>query len=151
MKAMNKFQELPIALPDADSIFFKFQGNPGAMKEAQEMVKEIAKKYGGKEMIFAKDAEEARMLWAARKNAHWTLLNLVEGGKAYSTGTSGAQAGSLAQSSDILILGVALDVCVPISKLPQLAQDTQKDLEANGIVGPIIGLVAVYGPLVIGD
>lgn len=86
MKAMNKFQELPIALPDADSIFFKFQGNPGAMKEAQEMVKEIAAKYGGKEMVFAKDAEEAKMLWAARKNAHWTLLNLIEGGKAYSTG-----------------------------------------------------------------
>ncbi|KAJ9112235.1 hypothetical protein QFC22_006319 [Naganishia vaughanmartiniae] len=122
MKAMNKFQELPIALPDADSIFFKFQGNPGAMKEAQEMVKEIAKKYGGKEMVFAKDAEEAKMLWAARKNAHWTLLNLVEGGKAYST-----------------------DVCVPISKLPQLAQDTQKDLAENGIIGPIIGAIELEG------
>ncbi|KAJ9092534.1 hypothetical protein QFC21_006765 [Naganishia friedmannii] len=122
MKAMNKFQELPIALPDADSIFFKFQGNPGAMKEAQEMVKEIAQKYGGKDMVFAKDAEEAKMLWAARKNAHWTLLNLVEGGKAYST-----------------------DVCVPISKLPQLAQDTQKDLAENGIVGPIIGAIELEG------
>ena len=89
MKAMNKFQELPIALPDADSIFFKFQGNPLAMKEAQDMVKEIAARHGGKEMVFAKDADEAKMLWAARKNAHWTLLNLIDGGKAYSTGKSG--------------------------------------------------------------
>lgn len=132
MKAMNKFQELPIALPDADSIFFKFQGNPLAMKEAQEMVKEIAKKYGGREMVFAKDADEAKMLWAARKNAHWTLLNLIDGGKAYSTGTSAADGAGRS-------LMTWTDVCVPISKLPQLAQETQDDLAANGIVGPILG------------
>ena len=73
-------------MPDQDSIFFKFQGNPQAMKEAQELTKAIAKKHGGSEMIFAKDEEESKELWSIRKNAHWSMLALVEGGQAYSTG-----------------------------------------------------------------
>lgn len=34
---------------------------------------------------------------------------------------------------------LALDVCVPVSKLPQLCAETQADLRANGIVGPLLG------------
>lgn len=56
------------------------------MKEAQELTKAIAKKHGGGEMIFAKDEEESKELWSIRKNAHWSMLALVEGGQAYSTG-----------------------------------------------------------------
>lgn len=33
------------------------------------------------------------------------------------------------------------DVCVPISKLPKLVKDTQKDLEEHGIFSPCLGHV----------
>ncbi|KAH8080004.1 FAD-linked oxidase-like protein [Filobasidium floriforme] len=118
MKALRDHGGLTLELPHQDSIFFKFQGNPQAMKEAQELTKAIAKKHGGGEMIFAKDEEESKELWSIRKNAHWSMLALVEGGQAYST-----------------------DVCVPVSKLPQLCAETQADLKANGIVGPLLGHV----------
>ncbi|KAG7558167.1 hypothetical protein FFLO_02894 [Filobasidium floriforme] len=118
MKALRDHGGLTLELPNQDSIFFKFQGNPQAMKEAQELTKAIAKKHGGGEMIFAKDEEESKELWSIRKNAHWSMLALVEGGQAYST-----------------------DVCVPVSKLPQLCAETQADLKANGIVGPLLGHV----------
>jgi len=75
-----------MVLPERDSIFFKFQGNPQAMKEAQEITAAIAKKHGGDDMIFARDQEESKALWAVRKNAHWSMLALVDGGKCYSTG-----------------------------------------------------------------
>lgn len=63
------------------------------MKEAQELTKAIAKKHGGGEMIFAKDEEESKELWSIRKNAHWSMLALVEGGQAYSTGESRGEIG----------------------------------------------------------
>jgi FAD/FMN-containing dehydrogenase len=85
-QATTPSQGLTLELPNQDSIFFKFQGNPQAMKEAQELTKAIAKKHGGGEMIFAKDEEESKELWSIRKNAHWSMLALVEGGQAYSTG-----------------------------------------------------------------
>jgi D-lactate dehydrogenase (cytochrome) len=75
-----------MTLPDKDSIFFKFQGNPDAMAEAQRIAAEVAKRHGATDMIFAKDQDESKALWSARKNAHWAMLALVDGGKAYSTG-----------------------------------------------------------------
>lgn len=103
-------------LPETDSIFFKFQGNPLAMKEAQEIVGEIAKKHGSGELVFARDKEHADALWHARKMAHYAILALVDGGKAYST-----------------------DVCVPVSRLPRLVRDIQRDLKERGLVGPMLG------------
>ncbi len=88
MKAFNANKETPIPLPEADSIFFKFQGSESARKEAQLVAAEVAKKHGGKEMIFAKDDEQAKELWHIRKSVHWSMLGLLEGNdvKMYSTG-----------------------------------------------------------------
>lgn len=104
-------------LPELDAIFFKFQGPTEESMEANaSIVAEIAKKYGGKGLVFAKDKTESAELWSARKAAHWSAMALVEGGTCYST-----------------------DVCVPVSKLPQLVRETQEDLRKNGIVGPLLG------------
>lgn len=56
------------------------------MLEAQELTATIAKKHGGRDMIFAKNKEEAGEIWQARKGVHWSILALVPDGKAYSTG-----------------------------------------------------------------
>ena len=120
MEAIGKFGNVSMPLPDRDSIFFKFQGpTPNSIQDSAAIVDEIAKKYGGSGLTFAKDDEESEELWRARKAAHWSAMALVEGGTCYST-----------------------DVCVPVSNLPRLVKETKQDLKENGIVGPILGCVA---------
>lgn len=121
MHAINKFGNITMDLPEADSIFFKFQGpTANSIQEAVQIVEKISKKHGGKDLIFAKNEEQSDELWRARKAAHWSAMALVKGGTCYST-----------------------DVCVPPSNLPQLVKQTKEDLKANGICGPILGWVAM--------
>lgn len=117
MHAIRKFGNVTMPLPDLDAIFFKFQGStPASIDASAEIVAEIAKRYGGKGLVFAKDEQQSDELWRARKAAHWSAMALVEGGTCYST-----------------------DVCVPVSQLPKLVKETKEDLRENGIVGPILG------------
>lgn len=117
MHAIGKFGNVTMPLPELDAIFFKFQGaTEESMESSASIVAEIAKKYGGKGLVFAENKEQSDELWRARKAAHWSAMALVEGGTCYST-----------------------DVCVPVSKLPQLVRETQEDLRKNGIVGPLLG------------
>ncbi|KAH9053984.1 hypothetical protein EDB83DRAFT_2316402 [Lactarius deliciosus] len=97
----------------ADHLFFKLQGaTHGALAEAVDVVKRIVKKHGGDKFWPAQSEEEAAAMWTDRKNAHYSGLAYAgEGAKAWST-----------------------DVCVPISKLPQLVYETQKDIELSGII-----------------
>ncbi|TFY79625.1 hypothetical protein EWM64_g4390 [Hericium alpestre] len=101
-----------------DHLFFKLQGpTQASLKETARIVQEVAKKHGGSSFKVAKNDEEAEDMWADRKNAHYSsLLWGGEGTKAWAT-----------------------DVCVPISKLPELVYETQKDIERSGIKGPIVG------------
>jgi D-lactate dehydrogenase (cytochrome) len=116
MHAIKKHGNVSMPLPELDAIFFKFQGpTEDSMDANASIVAEIAKKYG---LVFAKDQAESAELWSARKAAHWSAMALVEGATCYST-----------------------DVCVPVSKLPQLVRETQEDLRKHGIVGPLLGWV----------
>jgi D-lactate dehydrogenase (cytochrome) len=120
MYAIKKFGHVSMPLPDQDSIFFKFQGTTSAaIDENARIVSEIAKKHGGKDLVFAKDDGQSEELWQARKAAHWSAMALVEGGTCYST-----------------------DVCVPVSNLPTLVKETKADLKEHGIVGPLLGYVS---------
>lgn len=117
MEAIGKFGNVSMTLPSKDSIFFKFQGsNPESIESNVKIVEEISKKFGGSNLLFAKDDKESDELWQARKSAHWSAMALVEGSTCYST-----------------------DVCVPVSNLPKLVKQTKEDLKENGIVGPILG------------
>ncbi|KAK1927369.1 FAD-linked oxidase-like protein [Papiliotrema laurentii] len=120
MSAIKKFGNVSMPLPDGlDSIFFKFQGaDEEAIQLNVRLVTEIAKKYGGKDLVFAEDDAQSAELWSARKAAHWSAMALVPGGTAYST-----------------------DVCVPVGNLPRLVKETKEDLAKHGIVGPILGHV----------
>ncbi|KAH9057494.1 FAD-binding domain-containing protein [Lactarius vividus] len=102
----------------ADHLFFKLQGaTPAALAEAVDVVKRVVKKHGGDKFWPAQSEEEAAAIWTDRKNAHYSGLAYAgEGAKAWST-----------------------DVCVPISKLPQLVYETQKDIERSGIMYFVLG------------
>ncbi|KAI0260644.1 FAD-binding domain-containing protein [Gloeopeniophorella convolvens] len=101
----NKYEE-------TDHLFFKLQGaTPNAIDDAAKIVQQIVKKHGGAKFKRAKTQEEGDLIWQDRKNALFTAL---------------AYAGSGAK-------GWLTDVCVPVSNLPQLIEETQKDIEAQGI------------------
>ncbi|KAN0118676.1 FAD-linked oxidase-like protein [Russula decolorans] len=102
----------------ADHLFFKLQGaTPAALSESVEVAKKTVKKHGGDNFWPARTQEEAEAIWTDRKNGLYSSLAYAgEGARAWTT-----------------------DVCVPISRLPQLVYETQQDIERSGILYSIIG------------
>lgn len=119
MRATNKYGMSTRKWLEKDSLFFKFQGHSqAALADTALITKEIVERHGGTGFSLAANAKEATDLWADRKNALYSSLALVEGSRIWTT-----------------------DVCVPISKLPELVYETKKDLAAMGIVSTIVGHV----------
>lgn len=120
--ALNKLQTDTGKKPKyivKDHLFFKFQGpTPASIKETASIVKKIVEKHGGENFTFARNDEEAEEMWGDRKNAHFAGLSMIPGSKGWPT-----------------------DVCVPISKLPELVYETKKDMASVGLVTPIVGHV----------
>ncbi|EPQ50481.1 hypothetical protein GLOTRDRAFT_82265 [Gloeophyllum trabeum ATCC 11539] len=111
----------PPRYPELDSLFFKLQGpTPASLAETARIVKEVVSKpeYGGSGWKLAKNDEEAADIWMDRKNAHYAGLALLPGARGWAT-----------------------DVCVPISKLPDLVYETKKDIKDSGLTSHIVGHV----------
>ncbi|KAG6840832.1 hypothetical protein C0991_004055 [Blastosporella zonata] len=119
MAATNKYGMSKRKWPVKDSLFFKFQGpSPASLQETAKIVKKIVEKHGGTGFEQARTKQEAEDLWADRKNAHYSGMSLLEDARGWPT-----------------------DVCVPVSKLPELVYETKKDLAEVGIVSTIVGHV----------
>ena len=86
MQATNTYGVSKRKWPEKDSLFFKFQGpSQASLKETAEIVKKIVKKYGATNFELARTKEEADELWNDRKNAHYSGLALLPGGKGWPT------------------------------------------------------------------
>ncbi|KAK4626328.1 D-lactate dehydrogenase [cytochrome] 1, mitochondrial [Fulvia fulva] len=109
----RQWQEVP-------TLFFKFAGTPNSVKEHIDIVKGLAKKSGSKTFKFAKNKEEQDELWSARKEALWSVMTQRknEGDHVWTT-----------------------DVAVPISRLPDIIEETKTDLDNSGLTGAIVGHV----------
>ncbi|KAE9394580.1 hypothetical protein BT96DRAFT_923434 [Gymnopus androsaceus JB14] len=119
MRAVNNFGESGRTWPLKDTLFFKLQGhNDVSLKETAKVVREVAEKHGGFGFQLAKSPQEADGIWHDRKMAHYSGLALVPGCRC-----------------------VATDVCVPVSRLPDLVYETKKDLLSHGLLAPIVGHV----------
>jgi len=119
MRSTNLYGMSQRKYPEKDSLFFKFQGHSQqALKDTGNVVKTISKKHGATWFHLAENEREAADLWADRKNALYSGLALLEGCKGWST-----------------------DVCVPVSKLPELVLETKKDLQSLGVKSTIVGHV----------
>ncbi|EHB04684.1 Putative D-lactate dehydrogenase, mitochondrial [Heterocephalus glaber] len=81
-------------------------------------IEAITQHNGAFHFSWAKEAEERSRLWTARHNAWYALLALAPGYKGYST-----------------------DVCVPISRLPEILVHAKEKLKASGLTGAIVGHV----------
>jgi len=99
-----------------DTLFFKFQGpTQPSLQETAAIVKKTVEKYDGRNFSLARTKEEADDMWSDRKNPG---LAVLPGSKAWPT-----------------------DVCVPVSKLPQLILETKQDLSDAGLLSTILGHV----------
>jgi len=116
VRAANAYSKL--TLPEAPMLFVEFHGTQQSVDEDARRFGEIAADYGGGAFAWASDAEERTRLWTARHNAYWAVAALRPGARSLAT-----------------------DVCVPISRLAECVAETQRDLDATGLIAPIVGHV----------
>jgi D-lactate dehydrogenase (cytochrome) len=76
----------------------------------------VARDNGATGYVATSNAEERAKIWKARHNVFWSVKVLAPG-KAV----------------------LATDVCVPISRLADCVTETEADLDAHGLEGPIVG------------
>lgn len=105
-------------LPLSPHLLLEFHGSETGVKEQSEFFGAVAKSHRGSEFDWATKAEERNALWAMRHNAYHATKASRPGARALVT-----------------------DVCVPISNLAEVIEETRLDLERAGIHGPIVGHV----------
>ncbi|HEX2134574.1 MAG TPA: FAD-linked oxidase C-terminal domain-containing protein [Microvirga sp.] len=116
VRAVNLHSKL--TLPESPLLLLEFHGTEAGVHEQAERFGEFAAEYGGGPFEWATKAEDRSRLWQARHDAYWAVRGLRPG----------------AQS-------VATDVCVPISRLAECVTETQRDIQASGLIAPIVGHV----------
>ncbi|NXT04534.1 LDHD protein, partial [Prunella fulvescens] len=105
-------------LPVAATLLLELHGSRRSLAEQQQQTEEIVRQNGGSGLAWAEGLEEREQLWAMRHNAWYAALALRPGCQGYST-----------------------DVCVPISRLPDVVVETKQDLQASSLTGPMVGHV----------
>ncbi|TDZ32063.1 D-lactate dehydrogenase [Colletotrichum spinosum] len=119
MECINKAGMTSKAWAEAPTLFFKFAGTPTGVKEQISLVKQLASAAGSKTFDFAKNEEEQQELWSARKEALWSTMAVKREGDHVWTG----------------------DVAVPMSRLPDIIEETKEALSKTGLFGTIVGHV----------
>jgi D-lactate dehydrogenase (cytochrome) len=100
------------------TLFFEFHGSPAAVREQAEAMQAVSDEFGGSAYQWATQAEDRTRLWKARHAAYYAALAFRPG-----------------------MTGFATDACVPISRLADCIMETKKDVEASGLIAPILGHV----------
>ncbi|XP_064015867.1 probable D-lactate dehydrogenase, mitochondrial isoform X2 [Pogoniulus pusillus] len=114
--ACSRFSK--VELRAAATLLLELHGSRHGLLEQQQQAEEIVQLNGGSSLAWAMEPEEREQLWAMRHNAWYAALALRPGCQGYST-----------------------DVCVPISRLPDVVVETKQDLQDSGITGPMVGHV----------
>ena len=114
MDAVNRYSNLDY--PVMSTLFFEFHGSTASVAEQAETVGQIAGEYGGGNFRWTAHAEDRNQLWQARHDAYYAALALRPGSKGWPT-----------------------DVCVPISRLSDCILETKRDIEAAGLLAPLVG------------
>ncbi|MBO6224841.1 MAG: FAD-binding protein [Psychrobacter sp.] len=116
IKACNQYDNL--SLTETPTLFVEFHGTEASVQEQAQIFTEIIEEFGGKDFSWDTNEAERKRLWQARHNAYHASSALRPEASALST-----------------------DACVPISRLAECVSETAKDIEASGMIGPIVGHV----------
>lgn len=120
MRCINDAGSTSRSWKEAPTLFFKFSGTPAGVKESISIVQKLSKSAGSKTFEFAKSQDEADELWSARKEALWSVMakKKEDGDHVWTT-----------------------DVAVPISRLPDIVEETKAAVSKSGLTGAIVGHV----------
>jgi D-lactate dehydrogenase (cytochrome) len=116
VRACNLYSKLSLA--ERPTLFVEFHGTDDGVREQADMFGQIVAEWGGGDFEWTARPEDRARLWEARHNVYWACLALRPGSKFLAT-----------------------DVCVPISRLADCMVETKRDIEATGLVAPIVGHV----------
>lgn len=116
IQAINRYSKT--TLRDAPTLFFELHGSPASVAEQTAALRAIVSEHGGLDFAWAHRPEERSRLWQARHDAYYACLALKPGARSLTT-----------------------DVCVPISRLAECIAATRADLEASGLIAPLLGHV----------
>ncbi len=116
MDAINRYSGLDY--PVQPTLFFEFHGSTRGVEEHAETVGGICAELGGSDFRWATRQEDRTRLWQARHDAYYACLALRPGAQGWAT-----------------------DVCVPISRLAECLLETRRDVDAAGLLAPIVGHV----------
>ena len=105
-------------MPIAPHLFIEFHGSELSINEQVESVKEITDENNAAKFSWATKTEDRNALWQMRHNAFYSVKSMYPNSDAIST-----------------------DICVPISRLSKVLEETIRDIENSGIPGPILGHV----------
>lgn len=120
MKCINESGSTSRIWKEAPTLFFKFAGTPTAVKEQIGITQKLARGKGCKSFDFAKGTDEAGELWSARKEALWSVM---------------------AKRRDESDHVWTTDVAVPISRLPDIIEQTKEDMSSSGLLAAMVGHV----------
>ena len=107
-----------MTMPLTPHLLVEFHGSPSGVAEQAARFGEIAADHGSTGFTWADRPEDRTRLWAMRHQAYRAIL--------------ASRPGSTA---------IVTDVCVPISRLAEAVEQTQADIAASPVPGPILGHV----------
>jgi D-lactate dehydrogenase (cytochrome) len=116
VSAVNRYSKL--ALREAPTLWYEFHGTPAGVEEQAKQMQQIARDHGGLDFEWATRPEERTRLWQARHDAYFGCLQLRPGSRM-----------------------IATDVCVPISRLAECIEETQRDIARSTMPIPLFGHV----------
>ena len=116
VRASNAYAKLD--LPEQPTLFLEFHGTEAGVAEQIERFSALAADFGGGALLWANKPEERSRLWQARHDAYWSVVQLRPEAKM-----------------------IATDVCVPVSRLAECVVETKRDIDAMGLIAPIVGHV----------
>ncbi|KKY20898.1 putative oxidoreductase [Phaeomoniella chlamydospora] len=117
MNVINRAGAVSRRYAEVPTLFFKFSGTTAGVQDNIRISRKIATANNAEDLIFAKNEEEGKALWTARKEALWSMMSLREpGSEVWST-----------------------DVAVPISRLPEIIEISKKEMDELGLFASILG------------
>ncbi|OAX84548.1 glycolate oxidase, subunit GlcD [Emergomyces africanus] len=120
MKCINASQTTSRTWNEAPTLFLKFSGTPLGVKEQITQVKSLAASTNSQSFEFARNEQEKLELWSARKEALWSVM-------------------AMKRNPDDRVW--TTDVAVPISRLPDIIEQTKEDIVKQGLLAGICGHV----------
>ena len=107
-----------LTLDEKPTLFLEFHGSEVSARDQVALFKQIAESEGAIRFDWAEKEEDRRRLWKARHDVYWAVKSRWPG-------------------KDLL----ATDICVPISRLAECVNETQRDIQEHGLICPIVGHV----------